>query len=244
MIFYLVTVFPELVDAFARVGLLGRAQARGLLTVAAIDPRDYTSDKHRSVDDAPYGGGSGMVMMPGPLVSAMEAAAAQQAERKAPSPHRILLTPQGLPYTQATARALTKKAALTLVCGRYEGVDERVREAVDAEISLGDFVLMGGEVAALAVVETVARLLPGVLGNPSSTMEESHQEALLEYPQYTRPETFRGRSVPAVLRSGNHEAIARWRRQQALARTAERRPDLLAKATITPEERAWLSNRR
>jgi tRNA (guanine37-N1)-methyltransferase len=235
-----VTVFPELVERFARDGLLGKAQAAGLVGVRPVNPRDFTTDRHRSVDDTPYGGGSGMVMMPGPVVDAMEHAEALEAQAGGPRPWRVLLTPQGERLTQAHVRTLAGRGALTLVCGRYEGVDERARQRVDQELSLGDFVLMGGELAALAVVEATARLLEGVLGNPESVREESHARGLLEYPQYTRPAEFRGEGVPEVLRSGNHARIAAWRRRQAFARTLERRPDLIRGRALDEDERRWL----
>src|SRR5690606_8241830 len=191
------------------------------LEVDFVNPRDFTTDKHRTVDDAPYGGGSGMVLMPGPYVDALEKADPDRTR------HRVMLTPQGKRFAQADAQRLAERGDLVLVCGRYEGFDERIREEVDEEISLGDFVLLGGEVAALAVVEATARLVPGVLGNEQSPEEESHARGLLEYPQYTRPWVFRGREVPEILRSGHHEQIARWRLEQSLRRTLERRPDLL-----------------
>jgi len=198
--------------------------------------RDYTTGKHRSTDDTPYGGGQGMVMKPEPLVAALEAVCQSVSH-----PWRLLLTPQGIPLTQAKAIELSRKEALVLVCGRYEGIDERVRRFVDAEISLGDYVLSGGEVAALVIIDTVARLVPGVVGRLASTQDESFSDGLLEYPQYTRPEEFRGLRVPEVLLSGNHAEIARWRRRQALLRTRVRRPDLLAKVTLSDEEKRWLN---
>jgi tRNA (guanine37-N1)-methyltransferase len=235
-----VTVFPELVERFAGDGLLGKAQQGGLVEVRTVNPRDFTTDRHRSIDDTPYGGGSGMVMMPGPVVEAMERAEALEEGQGGPRPWRVLLTPQGERLTQGHVRTLAGRGALTLVCGRYEGVDERARRRVDQELSLGDFVLMGGELAALAVIEATARLVEGVLGNPESVEEESHARGLLEYPQYTRPAEFRGEGVPEVLRSGNHAKIEAWRRRQAFARTLERRPDLLRGRDLTDEERRWL----
>jgi tRNA (guanine37-N1)-methyltransferase len=233
---FVVTVFPDLVSRFCDEALLGKARESGSITVEAINPRDFTHDKHRSVDDGPYGGGSGMVMRPGPLVDAIEKAESLSSER----PHRVLMTPQGAPFSQEHARRFASLPALTLVCGRYEGVDERVRSYVDEELSMGDFVLMGGEVAALAVIEASARLVAGVLGNPDSFRDESHSEGRLEYPHYTRPAEFRGASVPDVLLSGNHAEIARWRRQQSLRRTIERRPDLIE--SLSDEERAWIES--
>jgi tRNA (guanine37-N1)-methyltransferase len=189
------------------------------------------------VDGAPYGGGSGMVLMPGPIAEALDHL---DEAREGRVSHRVLLTPQGERFTQAHARRFSELDSLTLVCGRYEGFDERIRPLVDEEVSLGDFVLLGGEVAALAVLEATARLLPGVLGNEASAADESHAEGLLEYPQYTRPEEFRGETVPEILRSGNHGAIARWRRKESLRRTLERRPDLLESADLSDEDHAIL----
>jgi tRNA (guanine37-N1)-methyltransferase len=230
MRFDVVTLFPELFEPFLRVALVGKAAQRGAIVVRLHSPRDHAVDKHGSVDDAPYGGGHGMVMRPGPLVEALEALDESAAAAGAPRAHRILLTPQGAPFTQSAARRLAREhAAIALVCGRYEGFDERVRSFVDEELSLGDFVMTGGEVAAMAVIEAVARLRPGVLGNPESTVDESHAAGMLEYPQYTRPPVFRGMPVPAVLLSGDHAKIEAWRRAMAAARTAERRPDLLAR---------------
>lgn len=229
----IVTLFPELFSAL-EVGLLGKAMEQGQLEVDFVNPRDFTTDKHRTVDDAPYGGGSGMVLMPGPYVDALEKADPDRTR------HRVMLTPQGKRFAQADAQRLAERGDLVLVCGRYEGFDERIREEVDEEISLGDFVLLGGEVAALAVVEATARLVPGVLGNEQSPEEESHARGLLEYPQYTRPWVFRGREVPEILRSGHHEQIARWRLEQSLRRTLERRPDLLENREFSPAERKIL----
>lgn len=232
----IVTLFPELFERFLAVGMVGRAFSSGAATARLRSPREFGLGRHRSVDDTPYGGGSGMVMRVDCIVScleALDAEAAPDAPQGAPftheRAHRVLLTPQGRPFTQERAIELAARPAIALICGRYEGVDERVRTFVDEEISLGDFVLSGGEVAAMAVIDACVRLLPGVLGNAASTEHESHSPALgglLEYPQYTRPAEFRGLGVPEVLQQGNHAEIARWRREQAEQRTAERRPDL------------------
>lgn len=236
MRFEIVTLFPDLFDVL-RTGLLGKAQDRGTIHVHAITPREFTTDRHRTVDDSPYGGGSGMVLMPGPFAATLD----HLDEARAGKPtHRVLLTPQGAQFSQTHARRFSEFECLTLVCGRYEGFDERIRGLVDEEVSLGDFVLLGGEAAALAVIEATARLLPGVLGNEQSATDESHAEGLLEYPQYTRPEEFRGQKVPEVLRSGNHAAIARWRRKESLRRTLERRPELLEEAELSKEDRVLL----
>lgn len=226
MRFDLVTLFPEMFRELLAVGMVGRAVASGALTVRTKSPREFGLGKHRSVDDTPYGGGSGMVMRVDCIVAALEAL---DAEVEGPRAHRVLLTPQGAPFTQAKAQELAGRPAVALVCGRYEGFDERVRGFVDEEISLGDFVLTGGEIAAMAVVDACARLLPGVLGNEASAEHESHSPAmggLLEYPQYTRPVEFRGVRVPDVLQGGNHAAIEAYRLEEARRRTRERRPDL------------------
>ncbi len=225
----LVTLFPELFAGFVATSFVGRAIERGLLSTRFASPRDYGLGKHRSVDDTPYGGGSGMVMRVDVLVATMESLDAEELPRA----RRVLLTPQGRPFDQAAAVRLSKEPALMLVCGRYEGFDERVRAFVDEELSLGDFVMTGGEVAAMAVIEATVRLLPGVLGNEDSTREESHAEdngGLLEYPQYTRPVEFRGVHVPEILTGGHHAQIEAWRRERSLERTALRRPDLLEAA--------------
>ncbi len=242
MRYAVVTLFPNLIERFCEEGLLAKARAAHHIAIDTISPRDYTADKYRSVDDTPYGGGSGMVMMPGPLVEAMEEAEQREVERSGIPPWRVLLTPQGEPFQQRHAAELVaEQSALTLVCGRYEGVDERVRRRVDQEISLGDFVLMGGEIAALAIIEATARLVPGVLGNASSVVQESHADGLLEHPQYTRPAVFRGEAVPEVLLSGDHAKIERWRRREAFERTFARRPDLLRSRALTDEEKRWLA---
>ncbi|WP_236605632.1 tRNA (guanosine(37)-N1)-methyltransferase TrmD [Sandaracinus amylolyticus] len=243
MRFYVVTVLPEMLDSFVRTGLVGKAVESGALEIHPITPREFTKDRHRTVDDAPYGGGSGMVMMPGPLVDAMDSAEARESAREdgGARPLRILLTPQGEPFTQRIARELAStQKALTLVCGRYEGVDERARIRCDREISLGDFVLMGGEVGAMVIVEAVGRLLPGVLGNPESTHEESHAQGRIEYPHYTRPAEFRGEKVPDVLLSGHHAQVAKWRKKESLRRTLARRPDLLETFPPDAEEQKLL----
>lgn len=223
-----VTLFPGLFGAFLETSLVGRAVESGALAVRLEDLRPYGIGRHKSVDDTPYGGGSGMVMRVDCIVDCLESLDARPAEG-GPA-RRVLLSPQGARFDQGRAEALAKYPAIALICGRYEGFDERVRSFVDEEVSLGDFVMTGGEVAAMAVIEAVARLLPGVLGNIESATEESHSQAtggLLEYPQYTRPVEFRGMKVPDVLASGHHAEIAKWRKAQSLSRTAERRPDLL-----------------
>lgn len=219
----ILTLFPEFFDSPLKTSLTGKAIEENHFDVQLTDIRDFATDKHRKCDDLPYGGGAGMVMKPEPLVAALEDA--REGFCDAP---RILLTPQGKPFDQATARKLSEGPGMILVCGRYEGVDERVRQGwIDEEISIGDYVLTGGEVAAMVVLDAVTRQLPGVLGNAESVVDESFTKRRLEYPQYTRPRSFRGHDVPDVLLSGHHEKIERWRRDEAKKRTRRRRPDLL-----------------
>ncbi len=225
-----ITIFPDYLDPL-KLSLIGKARADGLLDVRVHDLRRWTADRHRTVDDTPYGGGAGMVMRPEPWGDALDEVAAPDAAG-AP-PHLVVPTPAGTPFTQAMAAELAQQPWLLFACGRYEGIDHRVLESAAArmpvtEVSLGDYVLGGGEVAALVVIEAVARLLPGVIGNAESLVEESHAAGLLEGPGYTKPVSWRGLDVPDVLLSGDHARIGRWRRDQALRRTAERRPDLLA----------------
>ena len=228
------TIFPELVEVFAGASLLGRARDAGLIDVRVHDLRATTQDVHRTVDDAPFGGGAGMVLMPEPIFAAVEAV-------DPPRP-LYLLGPGGRTFDQGIAHELASAEGFSLLCGRYEGVDARVREhLVDGELSIGDYVLAGGEVAAAAVIEAVGRLVPGVMGNETSGEEESFADGLLEYPQYTRPASFRGWEVPEILRSGDHARIADWRRAQAVARTVRDRPDLIEKrGGLTSDERALL----
>lgn len=215
----LVTVFPEYFDSPLSVSLVARAVSQGYLSIDVHDPRDFATGRHRQVDDAPFGGGAGMVMMPEPLAKTLELLKGS---------HRVLFTPAGLPLTQSTLDRFAAIEHLTLVCGRYEGIDERIAEHfIEEEISIGDYVLLGGEVAAAVVIEGITRLLPGVVGNPASIESESFRGGLLEEPQYTRPANFRGWEVPDVLLSGDHGRIATWREKQRKKRTAERRPDLL-----------------
>lgn len=230
----ILTIFPGMLEGPFSESMLKRAVDRGLVEIELIDLRSYASGRHRQVDDAPYGGGSGMIFKPEPLFKAVEALQERGGKSRA---RVILLTPQGRTFNQEIARELSGEERLLLICSRYEGVDERVREAlVDDEISIGDYILTGGELAAAVVVDAVVRLLPGFLGE-ASVAEESFSGSLLEYPHYTRPPLFRGMAVPPVLLSGDHAAIARWRRSQALLRTRQRRSDLLDKAVLSPEER-------
>jgi tRNA (guanine37-N1)-methyltransferase len=228
-----VTIFPQMIEPALAEGVIGRARAKGLVDVKARDLRDYTTDRHRVVDDVPFGGGPGMVMKPEPIFRAVEAIA---SERGAPSAV-ILTTPQGRRFSHAEAVRFSRMERLIILCGRYEGVDERVAEAlVTDEISIGDYVLTGGELPALVVVDAVVRLVPGVVGDEASVAADSFVEGLLDCPHYTRPADFRGMTVPDVLLSGHHAEIARWRRDQQLARTAQRRPDLLGRVTEQVEK--------
>jgi tRNA (guanine37-N1)-methyltransferase len=228
---HVITIFPEMFTSFVGASLLGKAIQKGLMEVHFVDPRQFTEDKHRSVDDAPYGGGAGMVMRPEPLVAALESVGESR---------KILLAPTGRQLDRAYLAELSVLPNLTLVCGRYEGFDARVRGYVDEELSIGDYVLSGGEAAAMVVIDALSRRLPGVLGNIDSALDESFEAGLLEYPQYTRPAEFRGRAVPAALLSGNHERIRRWRRWAALRLTREKRPDLFAQLVLSDEDRALL----
>ncbi|MBI1996923.1 MAG: tRNA (guanosine(37)-N1)-methyltransferase TrmD [Deltaproteobacteria bacterium] len=263
--FTIITIFPEMFASPLGHSILKKAQEKGLISVRLVDPRDFATDKHRMTDDYPYGGGQGMVMKPEPLVAAIEAVRGKRSptgkpaapsgtpvgrspEQEPPakagarvegSPHArvILLSPQGSVFNQRHAARLAQEKELVLICGRYEGVDERVKSFVDEELSIGDYTLSGGEPAANVVIDAVARLIPGVLGNEGSAADESFVNGLLEYPQYTRPEDFRGMKVPDVLLSGDHERVARWRREMSLKLTRERRPDLLEKTALTAEEK-------
>jgi len=234
--FEIVTLFPEMFSSVLSASLLGRGREAGAFQVRLTDPRAYSEDKHGKVDDAPYGGGAGMVMCPGPLVRAIEA-----IERERGAAHKILLSPSGTPFGQKKARELATRPRVLLVCGRYEGMDERVCAAVDEELSTGDYVLTGGELGAMVIVDAVARLLPGVLGNDASATEESFESGTLEYPQFTRPPEFHGQRVPEALLSGHHERIRRWRRQAALMRTRDRRPDLFCRIELSDEDRHLLA---
>jgi len=232
----ILTLFPEMFQGLFNLGIFKRAIDRKLVSVNLHNIRDYTHDKHHTVDDYAYGGGAGMVLKPEPIFEAVESIKSnihQVSELPI-----ILLTPQGRLFSQQMAQELSKYKHMILICGHYEGVDERVREhLVTDEISIGDYVLSGGELAAMVVIDAVVRLLPGVLGSQASPLDDSHVAGLLEYPQYTRPEVYRGWSVPEVLLSGNHAQIAKWRRDQTILRTLERRPELLDKANLTLEER-------
>jgi len=234
MIADVVTIFPAMVEAALAEGVIGRARERGIIDVRVRDLRDYTDDRHRVIDDVPFGGGPGMVMKPGPLFQAIEAIAAERGQPSAV----VLMTPQGRVFSHAEAHRLSRLERLVIVCGRYEGVDERVAETlVTDEISIGDYVLTGGELPALVVLDAVARLKPGVVGDAASVAQDSFVRGVLDHPHYTRPAVFRGMAVPDVLISGHHGEIERWRRRERLRRTLARRPDLLAGAALTEAER-------
>ncbi len=234
--FFVLTLFPEMIEETLSHSIMGRAQKEGYISVEAVDIRDFTMDKHRHVDDYPYGGGAGLVMQGQPIYDAY-----RSLLPRAEGARVVFMTPQGRPFTQRVAEELAQEEKLVFLCGHYEGVDERViEEIVTDEISLGDFVLTGGELAAITIIDSVSRLVPGVLGKEESFAEESFSDGLLEYPQYTRPPVFLGREVPEVLLSGHHGRVARWRREQALIRTAQKRPDLLEKATLTREDLEFL----
>ncbi len=243
MQFDVFTLLPEVFQPYLDTSILQRARERGLIEVRLHNIRDHTHDRHRTTDDIPYGGGGGMVMKPEPLVEAVETVLGLQPG-VLPDYPVILLTPQGRVFNQSIAAELAQRSRLALICGRYEGVDERVRHLVSDEISIGDYVLTGGELPALLVIDAVSRLLPGVLGDPDGALDDSHASGLLEYPHYTRPPEFRGEPVPDVLLSGDHARIARWRREQSLLRTLERRPDLLEKADLSAADRKFLEETR
>ncbi|MCZ6529983.1 MAG: tRNA (guanosine(37)-N1)-methyltransferase TrmD [Chloroflexi bacterium] len=227
------TLFPDVMAPYLSASILGKAQEAGLVEIGLHNIRDYAPDRHSTTDDEPYGGGGGMVMKPEPLFAAVETVLGERLGET----RVVLLTPQGRVFKQAIAQELASLRRIALISGRYEGVDERVREHLaDDEISIGDYVLTGGELPALVVIDAVVRLLPGVLGNEAASTQDSHSEGLLEGPHYTRPAEYRGWKVPEVLRSGDHAKIAAWRRQQSVRRTKERRPDLLEQANLSPEE--------
>lgn len=233
-----VTLFPEMFTALTEHGVTGRAVKRGQLTVEYSNPRDHAHDRHRTVDDRPFGGGPGMLMKVEPLLEAIEA-----IREKAPSPPRVIyLSPQGQPLTQQRATELAQLDSMVLLCGRYEGIDERIIEmCVDEEISIGDYVLSGGELGAMVLLDAVTRLIPGVLGHADSAVEDSFSEGWLDCPHYTRPEEFAGQRVPEVLLSGNHALIRRWRLKQSLGRTWQRRPELLKELTLSKEQQQLLA---
>ena len=239
MNFHILTLFPDMVMDGLGTSITGRAMDSGAISVEAIDIRAYSRDKHRHVDDAPYGGGAGMVMQPGPVCEAYEDLCARTGKK----PRVLYMTPQGRVFNQSIAEELAKEEDLVFLCGHYEGIDERALELIVTDhLSVGDFVLTGGELPAMVMIDCISRLVPGVLNKEVSAEEESFHDNLLEYPQYTRPEVFRGMAVPEVLLSGHHKNIEEWRRQQSIKRTLERRPDLLAGARLTLKEHKYLDS--
>ncbi len=237
MFFGVVTLFPDMIQATLQQGVVGRALQSGLINLQTWNPRDYTHDVHRTVDDRPYGGGPGMIMKVEPLVAAL-----QDGQKSLPNGvRRIYLSPQGIPVRQAMLREVAQEQGMLLVCGRYEGIDERIIQCeIDEEWSLGDFVLSGGEIAAAAVIDGVARLIPGVLGHSESAVLDSFENGWLDCPHYTRPESYKGKAVPPVLLSGNHEKIRRWRLEESIRRTLQRRPDLVNNRDLSEEEKEIL----
>ena len=234
--FFVLTLFPEMIQQTLSHSIMGRAQKEGHISVEAINIRDYTLNKQKHVDDYPYGGGAGMVMQAQPIYDAYQSIA-----EKAQGARVVYMTPQGRPFTQRIAEELSQEENLVFLCGHYEGIDERIiEEIVTDEISLGDFVLTGGELAAITIIDAVSRLVPGVLGKEDSFADESFSDGLLEYPQYTRPPVFHGKEVPEILLSGHHANIAKWRREQSLIRTVKKRPDLLETAELTAKERQFV----
>lgn len=236
MIFEVLTIFPEIFEVYFQTGILKKAKEKDLVNCRVYNLRDFTRNKHRQVDDYPYGGGSGMVFMAPPIIEAVESIRKDNIKRRV-----VLLSPQGKPYSQKKAEELRDtRDALLFLCGRYEGLDERIKCVVDEEISIGDYILTGGELAALVIIDTIVRLLPGVLGDADSPVEESFSWGILEYPQYTRPKSYRDMGVPDILLSGNHKEIVFWRRKQALINTLTKRPDLLEKVELTDEDKIFL----
>ncbi|MCD9023333.1 tRNA (guanosine(37)-N1)-methyltransferase TrmD [Cohnella silvisoli] len=249
------TLFPEMFTGVFNASILGKAQDKGIVSLSTVNFRDFSGNKHNTVDDTPYGGGGGMVLKAEPIFGAVEHLLAIKAEQEIEGdtgesegqkkPRIILMCPQGTPFNQGIAKELSGESHLIFICGHYEGYDERIRDhLITDELSVGDYVLTGGELPAMVVIDAVARLLPGVLGNDQSAITDSFSDGLLEYPHYTRPAEFRGWKVPDALLSGHHAEIVKWRRRESLKRTWERRPDLLEQAELTPEERKWLMTQR
>ncbi len=237
MIIDVLTIFPRFFESPLQESLLGKAIENSLIAIRIHNIRDYATDKHKTVDDRPYGGGAGMVMKLEPIVNALE-----HLNREQPKGHIVLLTPQGSLFNQKKAREWSTKERLILICGRYEGIDDRITHFIDEEVSIGDYILSGGEVAALVVIDAVARLIPGVVGNRESLDNESFERGLLEYPQFTRPRTFRGLTVPDILLTGNHENIRKWRIAQSIIRTKNRRPDLFRRLVLKDEEKLIMAD--
>lgn len=246
MNFHIMTLFPDMVEQGLKTSIIGRAEAKGLLSIDAVNIRDYAFNKHQSVDDYPYGGGAGMLMQAEPVFQCYEAVCQKtKASQEGKRPRLVYLSPQGRTFNQEMAEEFAKEEELILLCGHYEGIDERVLEEIVTDyVSIGDYVLTGGELAAMVMVDAISRLVPGVLHNDVSAEFESFQDYLLEYPQYSRPETWHGKQVPPILLSGHHANIEKWRREQSIIRTAENRPDLLEKAELTEKEQKFLEEYR
>lgn len=234
----ILTIFPEMFEGILSSSMLGRAAAAGILEFHVHNIRDYSLNKHHNTDDYPYGGGAGMVMMAQPIMDCIDAVTAMDGA----SPRRILMTPRGRQLSTELGRALSKEERILILAGHYEGVDERVMDLIDDEISIGDYILTGGELPAMVLIDCLSRFIPGVLGSSESAEDESFSEGLLEYPQYTRPAEYRGKSVPEVLLNGNHAEIRKWRRRESLVKTAANRPDLIESAELTPAERAFVDS--
>lgn len=246
MNFHIMTLFPDMVEQGLKTSIIGRAEAKGLLSIDAVNIRDYAFNKHQSVDDYPYGGGAGMLMQAEPVFQCYEAVCQKtKASQEGKRPRLVYLSPQGRTFNQEMAEEFANEEELILLCGHYEGIDERVLEEIVTDyVSIGDYVLTGGELAAMVMVDAISRLVPGVLHNDVSAEFESFQDHLLEYPQYSRPETWHGKQVPPILLSGHHANIEKWRREQSIIRTAENRPDLLEKAELTEKEQKFLEEYR
>lgn len=246
MNFHIMTLFPDMVEQGLKTSIIGRAEAKGLLSIDAVNIRDYAFNKHQSVDDYPYGGGAGMLMQAEPVFQCYEAVCQKtKASQEGKRPRLVYLSPQGRTFNQEMAEEFAKEEELILLCGHYEGIDERVLEEIVTDyVSIGDYVLTGGELAAMVMIDAISRLVPGVLHNDVSAEFESFQDHLLEYPQYSRPETWHGKQVPPILLSGHHANIEKWRREQSIIRTAENRPDLLEKAKLTEKEQKFLEEYR
>lgn len=239
--FHVITLFPELITTYTSVSVIGRGIKAERLAIKTYNPRDYCPDKYKKVDDTPYGGGAGMVLKPEPFFAAFEDIISGLDDEKRENMPVLLMSPQGEPFRQKTAQKLSEHENIAILCGHYEGFDERIRTLATMEICIGDYILTGGELASLAVIDAVGRLIPGVLGKIASVHEESFSDGILEAPQYTKPPEFRGMEVPEILRGGDHKAITKWRRKQALLRTMKRRPDLLEKAELSAQDRKLLA---
>lgn len=238
--FHIITLFPDLLTTYTGVSVIGRGVKAERLSIKTYNPRDFCADKYKKVDDTPYGGGAGMVLKPEPFFAAFDSICQSVDEEKRQAMPVLLMSPQGQPFKQETAQRLSAHTDIAIICGHYEGFDERIRTLATEEICIGDYILTGGELASLVIIDAVGRLVPGVLGKIASVHDESFSDGILEAPQYTKPPEFRGMEVPEILRGGDHKAITRWRRKEALLRTMKRRPDLLEKAELSASDRKLL----